>query len=673
MKRSRLGIGMLTIGLLCAALGSPTASAQPSAESRSRVTRLDILKRDTVFGGMSFDTVGRYELLIAKATAVIDPRAVHNAGIVDLDRAPRNAQGLVQYTFDVQILKPVDITKGNRALFYEVNNRGGRIVYTYFNERDIGYEASDAGSGFLMKHGYTAVWSGWLPGDSRAPSAPKPPPLFAQLPIATDNGKTIVGTAREEWIANRVGAFSGRLSYPAATLDQTRAQLTRRQNEADRRQPLASSHWRYADDRTVHITPPPGANAGTIYEFIYSARDPIVTGLGFAAVRELISFLRHRVTDDAGQPNPLFVDGKPVLRVAVATGTSLSGGMQRDFIYQGFNRDTMGQKVFDGMNPIVAGGRKRFINYRFAQPGRTNRQHEDHLFPGSQFPFTYHTSTDPLSGKSDGLFARCSQSNTCPHVIQVDSDTESYSGHASLVLTDTQGRAIDLPTNVRYYYLTTAHLQGRPGAMQPPAPAGCRDDQHAVSPFPYYRAAYDALVQWERDGTPPPPTKAPSVGDGTFITVAEQSRRYPMIPNKPYNFTISEVGVRNLNVFPPTESANKYPQFVPRLDVDGNPAAGIIIPAIAAPVATLSGKAVRGKGFGEGEICAQNGSSIPFPKTKAERIATGDGRLSLEERYPGGQAEYAEKYTQAVAQLVADRYLLPDDADVLMAAVPRLP
>jgi hypothetical protein len=248
------------------------------------------------------------------------------------------------------------------------------------------------------------------------------------------------------------------------------------------------------------------------------------------------------------------------------------------------------------------------------------------MFPMDEFPFTYGTTTDPLTGRTDGLFRQCSTTKTCPKVIQVDADSESYQGHASLVVTDTRGRDITLPPEVRYYYVTTAHLQGD---------AGCRDAANPVSPWPYYRAAYDALVRWVRDGVSPPPTSVPSVAKGTFVTAAEQFKQYPSIPGKPYNTKISEVG----------------------------------IPEIAAPVATLSGKALRGKGFAEGELCSVNGSTLPFPKTKAERLASGDSRLSLEERYPGGQRERAERYTRAVNRLVADRYLLPEDGARMIDAV----
>src|SRR5262245_44829657 len=325
--KSRHVLAVLTLATLVGGCDRASAVAERPGHDRSRVTRLDIISRRPAFGGTSFENVGPYEVLIGKANAVIDPTAPHNTGIVDLDKAPRNADGLVEYSVDVQILRPVDITKGNGVMFYEVNNRGNRLVYTYFSERDAGYESSDIGNGILMTHGYTAVRSGWLSGSSAGRSAAGLAMVFGELPIATSNGQPIVGMAREEWIRDTARTLSGRLSYRAATLDQRKATLTFRRNEADPRQPLTAAHWSYVDDKTVKITEPPGTDAGTIYEFIYPATDPIVTGLGFAAVRDVVSFLRYSAADDAGHPNPLFVDGKPVLKVAVSTGTSQSGGM----------------------------------------------------------------------------------------------------------------------------------------------------------------------------------------------------------------------------------------------------------------------------------------------------------------------------------------------------------
>lgn len=651
----------LSVGASVRAQGG--AIAAPGGRLSSRITDLEITSRNPAFGGKSFGSVGPYEILIGRAKAVLDPTATLNTPIVDLDKAPKNAAGLVEYSFDVHILKPVDMTKGNRVLSYEVNNRGNRIVYGYFNEGGPGYEADNVGNGFLMSNGFTVVSSGWQHGASALSASPSTPPsLFAQLPVATMGGQPILGTAREEWIRDTAKALTARLSYPAATLDQSKATLTIRINEGDARQPVPTAQWSYLDETTLRVTEAPGADAGAIYELTYQAKNPVVLGVGFAGIRDAVTFLRHSAADDAGRPNPLFVDGKSVLIAAVATGSSQSGRVQRDFIYQGFNQDFSGRKVFEGMNPIVAGARRTFVNFRFGQAGRFTRQHEDHMFPMDEFPFTYATTTDAMTGKTDGLFKVCSVSKTCPKVIQLDTDSESYQGHGSLVLTDTKGRDVALPADARLWYVTTAHLQGN---------GGCRDAANNVSPWPYYRAAYDALVRWVKDGTLPPPTSAPSVAKATFITPAEQAKAHPAIPGKPYHAKISEVGIRDFSVFPPTESAVKYPVFVPRLDRDGHPTAGIIIPEIAAPVATLSGKAVRGKGFAEGELCGVNGSTLPFAATKAERTASGDPRPSLEERYPGGERERAEKFRRSVERLVADRYLLAEDGAKMITAASR--
>jgi hypothetical protein len=638
--------------------GQSQAGSASSPKALSRVTRLDITSRRPAFGGKSFGTAGAYEILMGTAHAVADPKAALNAGIVDLDKAPRNAAGLVEYSFDVQILKPVDISKGNGTLLYEINNRSNRPLYGYWDEGGPGYEADNAGNGFLMNNGYTYVASGWMHG---AKSAANPLQLWASLPIASNNGRPITGTAMEEWMEPGTGAF-GKLSYPAASLDQAKATLTYREHQNDARQTLPAAQWSYVNDTTVKFTPPAGTDAGTIYEFVYEAKDSVVEGLGFAGMRDFVSFMRHSPADETGTANPLFVNGQPVLRLAVAAGASQSGRVVRDFIYQGFNQDTAGRRVFESMNADMAGARRTFTNYRFAQPGRWTRQHEDHPYPTSEFPFTFDKTTDHLTGKSDGLLIKCSASNTCPNVIQVDSYAELYGAHASLVVTDTKGKALQLPASVRLYLLSLSHNQGD---------AGCMDPANKVSPNPYYRAALQATVRWVRDGVAPPPTRAPSVADGTLVTLAEQGKSYPTIPDRPFNSAISEVGVRDFSVFPPKENG-KYTILVPKLDRDGNMTAGVLVPEVAVPIATY-GKAVRKKGFGEGDLCGANGATIAFAKTKAERLASGDSRLSVEERYPGGQGEYAQKYGRAVDKLVAEGYLLAEDGTKLKtaASLPR--
>ena len=315
---------MITVVLGIGLLGHPgtgvVVGEQSGAESmaHSRIVSLDITSRSPAFGGRSFGDVGAYEILLGTATAVADPAAALNAGIVDLDKAPRNAAGLVEYTFEIDILKPVDITKGNGTLVYEINNRGRNIVFGYFHEAGRGYAAEHAGNGFLMNEGYTYVSSGWMHG---APGTGSPRPVLAYLPPATDGGQTITGRSMEEWQDPDSATF-GRLTYPAATLDESQATLTHRQLQNDPRQPVPADQWHYVDDTTLAFTPPAGTDAGTIYEFVYEVRDPIVMGLGFVAIRDFVSFVRRSPADGQGTPNPLFVDGEPVLEHVVTVGSS---------------------------------------------------------------------------------------------------------------------------------------------------------------------------------------------------------------------------------------------------------------------------------------------------------------------------------------------------------------
>jgi len=648
------GVVIIVTLSVAARSGRSQTTPPPPVKALSRVTRLDITSRRPAFGGRSFGTAGAYEILIGRAHAFADPKAAQNVVIVDIDKAPRNAAGLIEYSFDIQILKPVDLSKGNGVLLYEVSNRGRGQLYAAYNEGGLGYEADNAGTGFIMNAGYTYVMSGWGAGPNG--NATNPPQVWADLPIATKSGLPITGLSMEEWMEPASAGF-GKLSYPAATLDQGKATLTYREHQDDPRRTIPATQWSYVNDTTIKVTPPPGTDAGALYEFVYEAKNSVVQGLGFAAIRDFVSFARHTSTDDTGTLNPLFVNGRPVLTIAVAIGLSQSGRVMRDLLYQGFNQDTAGRKVFDAMNGVVVGARRTFTNYRFAQPGRYTRQHEDHFYPTSAFPFTFESTTDHLTGKTDGLFLKCSASNTCPNVIQVDSYTELYGAHDSLLVTDTKGKPVQLPANVRLYLLTLAHLQGNEGCVDPP---------NKVSPNPYYRAALEATVHWVHDGIPAPPTRAPLAADGTLVSVAEQAKNYPTIPERPFNSKLNEIGPRDYSVLPPKQTG-KYAILVPKLDRDGNMVSGVIVPEVAVPVATY-GKAIRKQGFAEGDLCHENGSAIPFAQTKAERLARGDSRLSIEERYPGGHAEYAEKYAKAVDKLVADGYLLPADAAKLKAA-----
>jgi hypothetical protein len=310
------------------------------------------------------------------------------------------------------------------------------------------------------------LWSGWqgdiaLSGDGTR--------IGTRFPVAKNaDGSAITGTSRDEFVFdNTTDPVTAKLSYPAADTDPTKAILRVKNRQTDPWTTLTT--FSYVDASTVTIDRPADKEAGAIYELIYTAKDPVVMGIGFAALRDLVSFLRHDDADAQGGANPLTdlkqspceikVSGAcppnptTTIDVAILEGISQSGRMTRDFIWQGFNADGKGRKVFDGAMPLIAGSRKTWTNYRFAQPGRWSKQHEDHFQAGDQFPFTYATTTDPVSGNTDGILAKCTQSNTCPKVMHIDGGGEFWQARASLVVTDGAGAAVALPDNVRAYYM----------------------------------------------------------------------------------------------------------------------------------------------------------------------------------------------------------------------------
>jgi hypothetical protein len=618
--------------------------------------KIEITSLEPAFEGVEFGGAGPYEKVAGRVRGAVDPSHRLNAGIVNLERAPRNAAGMVEYCVDFFLLKPTDPRHHNGRILYDVLNRGNKLALTAFNDAPASPHlaaAPDAGNGFLMRQGYAVLWTGWqgdvVPGEGR---------MLASLPIATDNGTPIVGVNREEFIFNHPHTPArAPLSYPAHTLDQAQATLTVRQRERDARKALPAAAWRYLSNRMVQIDRPQDFDGGAIYEFIYPAQDPIVMGLGFAAVRDAVSFFRHRAAGEDGQPNPLAVGGRPPAVAQVyAFGMSQSGRFLRDWLWQGFNEDLDGRRVFDGVIPSIGGARKTFTNFAFAQPGRFSCQHEDHLTPGDQFPFTYATRFDPISGRNDGILARYAP-GTRPKIMQTDSSGEFWQGRASLVVTDEAGRDIELPDDVRMYHFAGTQHGGRfatavfPFCVHPGNPV----DMNAA-----HRALLAALDQWVSAGVPPPPSSYPRAGDGTLVPAA--ALKFDAVPGAAYTALLNELCEVDYSVQPPRPLVDrKYAVMVPALDADGNEVGGVRLPEIVAPLGTHTGWNPRREGFSLGEL-ALLGSYLVFAKTAEERRATGDPRPSLEERY-GGHAAYVEAITRAARQLCAARLLLAEDVD----------
>jgi len=651
--RRRTAIGGALLGL-----------ALFTCRAEARVTKLVITRTESpTFQGMAFGQVGPYEKLVGRATGEVDPRDPGNALIADIALAPRNAKGLVEYSTDVFILRPVDRSRGNHRIFFEVNNRGRLLSLAQLNDAPAEVNdpttTLDAGNGFLMRQGYTIVLSGW--DVTVAQGAGR----FAMtVPIARQpDGRAIVGHSLEEFVIDNTTPAPGSLTYPAASLERTEARLTVRTLYSDPPMPIASTGWEYVNDRTIRLLPEGTLfQNGRLYELVYPAKDPLVAGLAFAGLRDLVSYFRYRTADDERRPNPLEGDASRVISFAVSQPTRF----MRDFLHLGFNEDEQGRLVFDGMLNWIGGASGGFFNYRFAQPGRTHRQRIGRWFPEFEFPFANNVTLDPITGKTDGRLRRCLASKTCPKVFEVNSENEYWAKAMSLLHTDTSGHDLPDPPNVRSYLL--ASLPHSTGI----APAGkgiCQQPRNPILANPTLRALLVAMDAWVSGGQEPPPSRLPRRSDGTLVPVPEQAGRgFPAIPGVTYNGRLHEGNLFDfgssvnrgiVSVVPPILLKSPYPVFVPKTDGDGNDVAGVRVVEVAVPLATYTGWALR-SGPAAGDGCDAAGQQIAFSRTKADRLSTGDPRLSIEERYASHE-DYAKQVTDAATALQRERFLLEED------------
>ena len=649
------------------------------------IRRLVIRKRERFANGHEFPITGAYEKLVGKIYGEVDPKNRLNKMIVNLDKAPRNRRGRVEYSSDFCILKPADTARGNGKIFFDAPNRGGKRIVAFLNDAPQSNDPAtleDAGNGFLMRQGYAIVWCGWQ-GDLM----PVKNWLVLNVPVATNNGKEIIRQTRTEIVVDEKGVKSQPLSgddrvksYEAASRDKSIASLTVREKSYGPRIPIPPSEWEFAscvkDSRSgketikssgKHLYLHAGFKPGHIYEFIYAAKNPSVLGLGFAAVRDLVSFLRYQRKDSAGRPNPLATDRKASgIRYAYGWGRSQSGRFLRDLVYHGFNEDEAHRKVFDAIAPHVAGGGRMFLNYEFARPVTSSQQHTNQVDP-ELFPHAYNVLKDAHTGRRDGILKR---PRTDPVVFHTQTSTEYWQKRACLAHTDGKGRDITLPENVRLYVIASAQHNSPFGSE-----AVKEDTQQRINPLPAgdaLRALMVAMDLWVTQGISPPPSQYPRVSDGTLVRPDRRSTGFPNVPGVRYFgfhnrqlFLDYGPNIRRgrIGVHPPRPSANgAYAILVPKVDKDGNDVAGIRLPAIQVPVGTYTGWNLRPRGLAEDELSGLLGSYIPFAKTRSQRKQLGDPRGSIEERYKD-RADYVRQVSRAARFLVEQRYLLPDDAE----------
>src|SRR5580658_5654086 len=626
----------------------------------ARVVKLRVERREAVLNGKSFGAVGPYEKLVGKVEFALDPAAPANAAIVDLSLAPRNARGQVEFSADFYLLKPVDASRGNGRLLYEVGNRGGKGLLHTFQKAKGGPDpttAAEFGDGLLMTEGYALLWMGW---QWDVPEGM----MRMDTPIATDHGQPITGLARANFIPNAKSdtgplADRGHRAYPVDNPASPENMMTVRDRSLDAPQLIPRDKWRFVNDSSVSLEG--GFELGRIYDVIYKARDPRVVGCGLAGTRDLISFLKT----EQGDANPL-----RGVRVAYGWGVSQSGRFLRHFLYEGFNEDEQGSMVFDGVIDEVGGAGRGSFNHRFAQASRDAEQFFNIFYPVDMFPFTDGEETDPLTGQTDALLARAETRHVSPKIFHILSNSEYFNRAGSLIHMDPAGqRDLEPPANTRIYAIASGpHFVG----PWPPAPVGGTAAPLSVlDRTPIVRALLRNLDEWVTEGIAPPASRYPKISDGTLT--APEAAGWPTIPQVrlpppmliTYRLDFGPNWTRGVVGFEPPHVGKPYVGLIPAVDSDGNAIAGIRLPSIQVPIATYAGWNYRAPGMGAADqLLGEAGSMYPFAPTRAQR-SKGDSRVSIEERYTS-RDQYLGKIALAGRQLIAERLLLAQDlADVI--------
>ncbi len=647
----------------------------------ARVDRVEILSRSDVLGGRSFGLAGPYEKLIGKVYFKVQPQNPHNSVIADLDKADHTTTGEVEFSADLYILKPRDANRSSGSLLMEIPNRGGKGIIRLINRASPSVDpASEAefGDGFLMRQGITVVWVGWQFDVRDEPGLMR---LYA--PVVHNGTKPITGLIRSDFMVSQkvyeyplghviTGSIGG-TEYPVYEPDNSANVLTVRDMPLGIRRQIPRSEWQFARLVDGKVTPnarsiylKSGFEPGKVYEIVYQAKDPVIAGLGLAAVRDLTSYFKY----DQASVAPA--------RRAYGLGISQSGRFLRHFLYQGFNADEEGRRVFDGMLIHVAGAGIGSFNHRFAQPSRDAQPTTALFYPTDLFPFADTPQTDPETGQTAGLLDKAKAEGVLPKIFYSNTSYEYWSRAASLIHTTPDGKQ-DLPLmdNVRIYFF--AGLQHFSGPF-PPSRGTNLDllGQHPQNPNPItwlWRALVVDMDGWVRDGVAPPPSSYPRLDNGTLVLLENLS--FPQIPgvtvpqriHQAYRLDFGAEWGRKVITKQPPVVGKAFPSFVPQVSRDGNEVAGIRLPELSVPLATYTGWNLRDPQTGAPtERVSFIGSYLPFAKTKPDRERNGDPRLSIEERY-GSREQYLGKFTEAAMDLMRSRFLLREDlVDILQRA-----
>src|SRR5579872_2366780 len=633
----------------------------------ARVVRVEITSRADVLPGKQFGEAGAYERIAGRVYFSVSVSNPHNRRIVDLNHAVNLRNGEVEFSADFIAVRPKDAHKSNGSLLLEVPNRGHSRILSLLDGGDWN-AANDAGDGWFLRQGFTYVSLGWQ-WDAAGDDA-----LHLYVPIAKENGKTITGLLRGDLMPSKampetplghliLGNIGG-TEYPVANPDDPRNVLTVRESREAPRTTIPRAEWQFAhtvdgkviaNDRYIHLNG--GFQPGKIYEYVYVVADPVVAGLGFAAIRDFASYAKHDRDSIT-----------PAQRV-YGEGISQNGRFLRDMLYQGFNADEEGKIALDGVLAHVAGAGRGDFNYRFAQPSRDAQPTSSVFFPTDIFPFTDQPEKDPITGETAGLLGRATAEHVVPKIFFSNTSYEYWGRACSLIHTSADGKSdAAISDNVRIYHFTG--LQHFSGPFPPERGEGDLLGQQPQSPLPvhyFWRAMIANMDAWVRGGTLPPASSYPKIADGTLVRLREYA--FPAIPgvNRPHEANTAyrlDYGANwregILSVQPP-KVGESFPVLVPQVDADGNERDGVRLPEVSVPLATYASWNLRDASIGAADQRVSfEASYIAFPKTAAEQQRTGDPRKSIVERYTSRE-DYLNRYTNALDELVKQRWILPED------------
>jgi Alpha/beta hydrolase domain len=626
--------------------------------------RLEVSDRTDVLEGKPFGKTGPYERIVGKAYFAVDPKLPANQIITDIDKAPRNDEGRVEFSADVYVLKPRDPKFGNGAALFEVSNRGRKGMLSLYNRASSSTDpktGDELGDGFLMEQGYTLVWLGWQFDVPREAGL---------MRLYTPSAKGVTGLVRSEILVDKkttsfsLGDRNSMIPYLAVSHDDPKLTLTVRDTRNGPRQTVPRSQW-HIEDR-ARVVMPAGFQPGRVYEVVYTSEDPALAGLGPTAVRDMLSFLKY-----GGNDITVLGDQHRYLKRVYGYGASQSGRFLRTFLYYGFNADEKGRKVFDGVLAHIAGAGRGSFNLRFGQPSRDAHPFMNMFYPTDIFPFTDVEETDPETGMKDGLLARAQKAGVAPKIFYTNSAYEYWGRAASLIHITADGKQdAPIPEQTRIYFFPGG--QHGPAAF-PPKHSGA---VYLPNPNPYtysMRALLVAMDAWVKESKEPPPSQYPKIADDKLVAAgAIQFPKIPGValptrPEKAYHVDYGpEFRSKGIISIEPPKVGNAFPLLLPQVDRDGNETAGIRMPELAVPLATYAGWNMRSKEIGApDEMYSMVGSWIPFARTKAERERKHDPRPSIEERYKS-RAEYLEQVGAAARKLVESGYLLDRDVPKLV-------